>query len=574
MYKPHYILILSIFLCTSQLYASEFSGYCPSRDTFYAEFNLRDKGRNSQSYHSRVQDHSWESPTIGSEPKHQPHFKTYDAQAFRDYFTARGYTEQEILNQRCLYMFDEFVKFAQTYSSYTCTIEQLHAELTKLTIFQKAYYIIKGTYCPGLQKRIRYLYNQLHTLKNETSFSSQSLIIQDHAFETFDKHKTEYEILREVYRAYTPSLSAAITKRIDAFNSMTRGDRLYLNHEKKSYKLTSNLEHLLTKYGHDTMHFTECIGHNLHQAVHQESLDILERVDNLPTSSVLYDHQEALVDFTVAMAEYNHEGITDKAMQIGDLCWTLLDYGQAIAEGAALGAYTAVADIINNPVGTTISIVAGKPILAYQLCKILYNVADIGITALTDTNQAKNKWNAYAKPLNDVISAINHKETKVRDILKGGTAFTVGILAQSRLLGGLGKFYDTIKQKAVNFIQNNGFAKLPTYLTTPEGLLLKATANSNKINQTNAPSNLKNTIDGIKKLTTKEAIEIAQKLKFKKTNYYSHGQPVFKKGNLYITPDVDGHNGGIWKMATSIENLKSKKTRLGTYDINLNRIGD
>jgi hypothetical protein len=42
----------------------------------------------------------------------------------------------------------------------------------------------------------------------------------------------------------------------------------------------------------------------------------------------------------------------------------------------------------------------------------------------------------------------------------------------------LGKFYDTIKQKATTFIQNNGFAKLPTYLTTPEGLLLKATAKS------------------------------------------------------------------------------------------------
>ena len=54
--------------------------------------------------------------------------------------------------------------------------------------------------------------------------------------------------------------------------------------------------------------------------------------------SLLYDHQEALIDFTVAMVDYNHEGLTDKAMSIGDMCWTLLDYGQAIAEGAALGA--------------------------------------------------------------------------------------------------------------------------------------------------------------------------------------------------------------------------------------------
>ncbi len=34
------------------------------------------------------------------------------------------------------------------------------------------------------------------------------------------------------------------------------------------------------------------------------------------------------------------------------------------------------------------------------------------------------------------------------------------------------------------------------------------------------------------------------------------------------------HNGGVWKMAKSPEALNSKNTRMGTYDANLNRIGD
>ncbi|MFC9437641.1 toxin C-terminal domain-containing protein [Nocardia sp. NPDC057030] len=56
----------------------------------------------------------------------------------------------------------------------------------------------------------------------------------------------------------------------------------------------------------------------------------------------------------------------------------------------------------------------------------------------------------------------------------------------------------------------------------------------------------------------------------------SHGCLIFKhsKKNLYITQDVDGHNGGRWKMASSPEGLGSKQTRMGTYDENLNRIGD
>ncbi len=71
------------------------------------------------------------------------------------------------------------------------------------------------------------------------------------------------------------------------------------------------------------------------------------------------------------------------------------------------------------------------------------------------------------------------------------------------------------------------------------------------------------------KRTSKEVAKAAEKLGFIPTGQYSHGQPVFKKGNRYITPDIDSHNGGVWKMANSIKNLRNKKTRLGTYDANL-----
>ncbi|MDF2804841.1 MAG: hypothetical protein K0S61_4746 [Anaerocolumna sp.] len=76
------------------------------------------------------------------------------------------------------------------------------------------------------------------------------------------------------------------------------------------------------------------------------------------------------------------------------------------------------------------------------------------------------------------------------------------------------------------------------------------------------------------RMTTKQATEAAKNIGFEKTNYTSHGQPVFKKGNTYITPDVDGHNGGVWKAAGSVKDLGSKSTRWGTYDANLKKIGD
>lgn len=52
----------------------------------------------------------------------------------------------------------------------------------------------------------------------------------------------------------------------------------------------------------------------------------------------------------------------------------------------------------------------------------------------------------------------------------------------------------------------------------------------------------------------------------KKTHQYpfdSHGQLVYKKGNRYISPDVDSHNGGVWKI------FDRKGRRLGTADKDL-----
>lgn len=61
---------------------------------------------------------------------------------------------------------------------------------------------------------------------------------------------------------------------------------------------------------------------------------------------------------------------------------------------------------------------------------------------------------------------------------------------------------------------------------------------------------------------------------YKKIKQRSHGQPIYTDGKRYISPDKDGHNGGKWKMADSPQKLSDKTTRNGTYDENLNQIGD
>jgi RHS repeat-associated protein len=73
--------------------------------------------------------------------------------------------------------------------------------------------------------------------------------------------------------------------------------------------------------------------------------------------------------------------------------------------------------------------------------------------------------------------------------------------------------------------------------------------------------------------TDSEAATKARELGYRRINERSNGQAVFRRGRSYITRDVDGHNGGAWKKANSVRNLGSNRTRQGTYDEDLNRIG-
>lgn len=63
---------------------------------------------------------------------------------------------------------------------------------------------------------------------------------------------------------------------------------------------------------------------------------------------------------------------------------------------------------------------------------------------------------------------------------------------------------------------------------------------------------------------------VALALGYQKTNFRSHGQPVYfnptaSRDTRYISRDADGHRGGIWKAAPSPQALQSVTTRTGTF---------
>lgn len=105
-------------------------------------------------------------------------------------------------------------------------------------------------------------------------------------------------------------------------------------------------------------------------------------------------------------------------------------------------------------------------------------------------------------------------------------------------------------------------------------------AGRDKFNQNNhkAPVNQPDVAkipqNSVRATSNQEIIAAAAQLGFVETTKYStfnaHGQKVFKKGQTYITYDIDGHIGGFWKKFND-----KKNGRLGTFDITLqHRLGD
>lgn len=350
------------------------------------------------------------------------------------YFQSRGYSEERILDHPTLYMSDAFVRIVREYSGYGPYLKKLRRHIKKQGRFGDW---LKGDYVPGLKKRIKKLYarykheesNKVHRKQNEENQRAQR---------TRERQQHEYE---------------------------SSGGY--------EYHLSNNAYKYLQHHGHEPELFMRCNGNDAQQILHQETITIVEEAVSLHYASPIYDHQEALIDWAAAACEYNHAGLTNDATSIIDLCKTLLDYGKAIVEGACDGAVGAVRDCIDHPIETAACAVAGGYVLAYQLSKVVCDVAKIGIIYLDDAQQGRDEWHDYIAPITQTIEAIKNNEITLREAVKGTTHFIASWKAQGKLLGGLNKFFGTIKAKAIAFAHKNPWATPAEYMATPEGVLFK-----------------------------------------------------------------------------------------------------
>jgi len=422
------------------------------------------------------------------------HYATYEAMRQGK---SPDTVERNLLNQYELYRIPAFREYIKTVPGYRDHIKNMSDRLVaqkpkrykilrklglldeqyvhELDFAEKLYAEIlaeeKAEQRAAQQQQEAELYRQQEWLRCQQETTRVTFDQQRESLQTFSDEWTQ---IQDIYQDYGLCDNGRYERRKQALDSMTNGGCVY---ETKSYTASPAATQFIRDMGTDITEYQTCYGNQLQQVIHQECINGLDQLASLPETSVVYPYKESMALCFDAAREYNQAGSVDKATAIADFCASLLDYGKAIAEGAVSGVIGAVEDMLEHPGQALLCAVAGEYVLAYQLSKILYNVADIGVTYAFDRERGKEKWDEYLAPVTQLIDAIGNKELSLRDGLKGATQLAVQWKTQTKLLKGMNQFCKTAKARALEFAKNNPLAVPEQYMTTPEGILLQSTQN-------------------------------------------------------------------------------------------------
>lgn len=404
---------------------------------------------------------------------------TATRQELAAYFAQNRYSDTDILNLQTMYLYPEFVQLARQLPGYNAAITKLHQELATTNPLTRLWRTLQGTYTAGLAEQVAKLYEALpkapatpHLSSNNASKTKLPALDHQTQLALLENDRSDWQYQLATYPASSNSQHQIyLRQRCQALTALQTDGPVTTT---QKYLLTPALTDWLTQHQQNPSAYATSTGHQLQQVLQQECVDLLTQTAGLTPLSPLYQHQQALLDFVSAANAYNHAGGAHQAAQINDLCWSLLEYGQAVTDGVVQGLNSVAQTIVDHPIETLAYAVAGEYLLAYQLGRVVHDLAGIGIVALRDPAQAQAQWDDYIAPLTQLIQTIQQRELSVTEAVKTGTSLAVAWRAQGRLLKGLNKFYSTTKTQALQFAKQHPTVLPQQYLATAEGQVLKA----------------------------------------------------------------------------------------------------
>jgi hypothetical protein len=448
-----------------------------------------------------------------------PNLKTSTVQEFDLYFMKAEVTIEEALNWRAAYVNYNYIAIIKELPDYDKNLNKLRCEYSNQSDASEWFSHKFGSQPENFINRLDELYSRrVHEreieqaarkqayqlwLLEQARQKSQATIRQTwpENFELLQQDIPEWQELGEIFLEHKFGDSARLQKRIAVLNQLSINNNLGVsssntsnnsnsnstnssgnnNFITQSYNISPEINYVLQDTGLNHIDYTSCYGNPVQQLLHQENLDQLQQLGTLSPLSPIFYHKSAIAECVDSAREYNQVGLVCDSVKVTDMCWALLDYGKVICEGAAQGLIMVAKDLVGHPEHALLLVVAGEYVLAYQIAKVAYEVAKIGLTAWQNTDQGQTDWNSYIAPVTELVNAFENNEIAVRDALKTGTMLAVGCRVQGKLSNGLGKLCKVTKSNALTYLKNNPHATPQLYMSTPDGKIFKATGEIKKL---------------------------------------------------------------------------------------------
>ena len=253
-----------------------------------------------------------------------------------------------------------------------------------------------------------------------------------------------------------------------------------------SHEITTDTRALLTHHGmnkNSTDEFAQCLGNKLQHAAQQECVEALNQFTRKYKTVSMPCVQNLMIDSAMLGSRLAKSGHVVTSFTCADLCWALVDCGQAAFEGAGDGILN-IANIVMHPIDTVKNAALGTAMIIGQIGKTLYHLGAIGTNYCIDPERGKQLWNEYCDQSDKLCKEIGNqlKNMTTHGAIRTASAFATETFLMTKLLSSANKVCHAAKGNLVEVVKS--IESTEAVVATAQGTPIKVATKAKKIVKT------------------------------------------------------------------------------------------
>lgn len=202
---------------------------------------------------------------------------------------------------------------------------------------------------------------------------------------------------------------------------------------KRNYVLSEKTKSFISKYG-NAQEYQQFRDNEFQQVLHQELLALQTQAADLIVDK---EYQDTIGSLGELAHQANKQGGVLFTSRLLDVCWGLLECGQAVAHGAKDGVFNTV-DACMHPTRTAKQMAHGIVKTARAMAYVVKECGAISYYSMMDPEKLYNRVLTHKEQVEEVIEVVT--SIPRYELIRCATAFGVEVVLLERAMGAIGQF--------------------------------------------------------------------------------------------------------------------------------------